>query len=267
MTADEPGATDLVAVRAAVRASGLAELCWLAADGRPRACVVVPLWHEGAVWLARTYAEREDALDVALAGRAALALGGTGHAGAGLVPQLLQVDVTLVEDGDGRLFGEHLLVQQLAKHPPSRALADSVVLRREHWWFVPRLLLRLDVAARSDLPPREARSSALLVTAADGGRPGVRVVPLGAPAGPLPCDGDGAALLLAHDASDDLERTVELRVPGRCRGGAFVPDEPHEAGTPVLPPLPGPLGLAARWRRQRGLRRACEAGLRASGLA
>lgn len=263
MSGDGLGTSDLAAVRAAVRTAGLAELCWLGADQRPRACVVVPLWYDGAVWLARTYAEREETVDVALAGRAALALSDAGHAAPGLVGQLLQVSVSLVEDAAGHRFGEHLLVQQLAKHPPSRALADSVVLRREHWWFVPRLLLRLDVETRSPLAVRDPRASALLVTSDGRAAPGVRVVPLATGAA-VPCDGDGAALLLAHDASADLERTVELRVPGRCRDGGFVPDA---GDVPALPPLPGPLGLTARWRRQRELRRACVAGLAAAGHA
>ncbi|MGJ7441985.1 hypothetical protein [Aquipuribacter sp. MA13-6] len=260
---DPPSGPGVDAVRAAVRASGRGELCWVAPDGSPRAAVLTPLLEGGVVVLALSHAERELALAVAAAGQVALALPGRGgpDAGAGV---LLVGRVVLEADPDGARFVDGLLDQHLAKHPPSRALADSVILRREHWWYVPRLLLRVEADALLPMPPRPgARSHPLLVVARPGTSPQVVVTTSeGRPVGEVPAD--GAALLVSHDAADDLERTVQLLVPGRVAAGRFVPDEPP---LPGLPPLPGPPGLLERWSRLRALRRACIDGLRAAGLA
>lgn len=250
-------------VRSAVRATGRAELCWNGPDGRPCCAVLTPLLEDGAVVLALSYADQDLADAVAAARHVALALPGrTGPtAGAGV---LLVGRVVLEEDPDGARFVAGLLAQHLAKHPPSRALADSVILRREHWWYVPRLLLRVEVDTLLPLPPRpDARGHPLLVVARPGTSPQVVVASsAGDPVGEVPTD--GPALLVSHDAADDLERTVQLQVPGRVDRGRFVPDR---APLPALPPLPGPPGLRERWTRQRSLRRACVDGLRAAGLA
>jgi hypothetical protein len=257
-------------LRAAVLGAGLGEWAVVGTDGRPRVDVVTPLWHEGDVWLALPYAQRDLALASVAAGRASLALSDARHAAPGTSGALVQGFVELVEDPAGARFEFDLLEQQLRKHAPSRALADSVILRREHWWYVPRLLLRLHVESSTALPARpDPRSAAVLVVVPDGAgprtAPDVSVVDLPtASSSPLPVPApDGDALLFSHDASDDLECSIELRVPGHCASGRFVPTE--APALPVLPPLPGPPSLLARWSRQRALRKACEAGLREAG--
>lgn len=269
---------DAVGLRAAVLGAGLGEWAVVGADGRPRVDVVTPLWHDDDVWLALPYSRRDLALASAAAGRASLALTDARHAAPGTSGALVQGSVELVEDPAGARFELGLLEQQLRKHAPSRALADSVILRREHWWFVPRLLLHLHVESVSALPARpDPRAAAVLVVVPDGAgarlAPDVSVVELPEQVGlPLPVTApDGDAVLVSHDASDDLERAVELRVPGHCSSGRFVPDAAPTgtpttpAGLPVLPPLPGPPSLLTRWSRQRALRKACEAGLREAG--
>jgi len=250
-------------VRAAVRPTGRGELCWTGPDGRPRCEVLTPLLDDGVAVLALSYAERDLAHAVAAAGHVALALPGRdGEAGVG--GALLVGRAVLVEDPAGTRFVEGLLAQHLAKHPPSRALADSVILRREHWWYLPRLLLRVEAHALLPMPPRrDARSHPLLVCARPRTSPQVVVTgPSGEPVAEVPPD--GSALLVSHDTAEDLERTVQLRVHGRVEQGRFVPDE---APVPRLPPLPDPPGLLVRWSRQRALRRACVDGLRAAGLS
>lgn len=262
-TPGETGVPTVETVQAAVRATGQGALCWAGVDGLPHCAVLVPLLEEGAVVLALSYAERDLAGAVAAARHVSLALPGRGGASAGPGVLLLGRAV-LEEDPSGVHFVDALLAQHLAKHPPSRALADSVILRREHWWYVPRLLLRVQVDAWAPMPPRpDARAHPLLVLSRPGASPQVvAATPAGDPVGEVP--GDGPALLVSHDAADDLERDVQLQVPGRLAGGRFRPDD---LPLPVLPPLPGPPGLRERWSRQRALRRDCVAGLREAGLA
>jgi hypothetical protein len=274
---DEPvaeGSPSVSGVGRAVAGAGLAELCTVPPDGTPTASVVTPLWHDGAAWVALSYADQALARRTASVGRAALVLSDPNHAAAGASGLAIHGPVTLVEDPAGDRFQVDLMDQQLRKHPPSRALLDSVILRREHWWYVPRLLLRLEPESWTAVPPRtDPRGSALLVCAADGGAEaasGVRVRAVALPGtdGAVDAAGcQGPALLLGHDASSDLERSVELRVDGRCDDGTFVPAEDVGPDGLLLPPLPAPPSLLTRWSRQRALRRACEAGLREAGLA
>ena len=286
MTAEHLPAPGSVGLARVVGAAGRGELCWVGADGTPAVEPVTPLWHDGAVWLALPYSRRREALAAAAAGDVALVL--TASQDNSGQDRLLRARAVLVATGpDGStgatdptdLLVRGLLPQHLAKHPPSRALADSVMLRREHWWYVPRLLLRLEAAAlttvparpdprdswlqvsrRSDGTPAVTVLAAARVTAAGGTGPGAHAV---APDAGARRAADVPALLYACDTSPDQERVVEQRVPGRLVEGRFVPAD----GVPTLPPLPGPPGLLERWQRQRRLKAACVAGLREAGRA
>src|SRR5699024_7827103 len=67
-------------------------------------------------------------------------------------------------DLGGTEFVEHLLPQELAKHPPTKLRADSILARRENWWWVPRVLISLvDVHRVDSLAGRTRPEDALLV--------------------------------------------------------------------------------------------------------
>jgi hypothetical protein len=250
---------------AAVRAAGLAELVWSGEDGPPEAVGVVPLLLDDQPAVALTWAHEAPARAVARAAQVTLVLSDPRLAGAGWEPLALSVRPTLVEDGDGSLFRERLLDQELRKHPPARALADSSLLRRENWWYLPRLLLLLDpVAVR---PTAARRSPDDVVLAVGGPAPAVAVVrvqdwsqqPLEVT--PRPPDARGPAVLVGQEVSvPDAERWTVHRTTGSYADGRFRADLP-------LPDrrLEPPPGLLARVRRQRALERACVRALRETG--
>ncbi len=241
------------------RAAPLGELVWLDRAGRPDARPVVSLLERSHPALALTYAELEVARAIAAAPRLALAVGTAAH----LAHDVLAagVSVAVHDDPDGEGFAERLLVQELAKHPPSRRLADSILLRREHWWYVARLLVR--VTHRSPtvtLGPGEI----LVAVAADG----ELELGVGRARGELTGDAhieaavpDGPAVALAHGADlPDLERPWWNRWYGPLRDGRLTIEAAADRA-----PRHGPMGLLGRWRAQTTLERACREGLRTAG--
>ncbi|MCZ2837110.1 hypothetical protein [Modestobacter sp. VKM Ac-2985] len=257
--------TSTTALSTAVRAAGVAELLWRS-DGRsPGALGVVPLWLGDRPAVALPWAQVEAAHAAAAGGEAALVLSDPRLAGPGWQPLVATGRLTLVEDGDGSLFTEQLLDQELRKHPPSRALADSPMLRREHWWYLPRLVLLLDPL---DVVPggrRDGPADAVLAVDDDGLH--VRTVrvtdwdadPLevtGAPPGAR-----GPAVLVGQEISvPDAERWTVHVTSGHCADGRLTGVRPAERR--ALEPVPG---LRVRVRRQRALERGCRQALRAAG--
>ncbi|MCZ2814893.1 hypothetical protein [Modestobacter sp. VKM Ac-2984] len=250
---------------AEVRAAGVAELLWRRGDQPPGALGVVPLLLGELPAVALPWAQVEAARAAAAGGEAALVLSDPRLAGPGWEPLVVTGRLTLVEDGDGSLFTEQLLDQELRKHPPSRALADSPMLRREHWWYLPRLVLLLDPV---DVVPggrRDGPADAVLAVDDDGLH--VRTVrvadwdadPLevaGAPPGVR-----GPAVLVGQEISvPDAERWTVHVTSGSCAEGRLTGVRPAERR--ALEPVPG---LRARVRRQRALERGCVQALRAAG--
>ena len=259
-----------------VASAGIGELLWRDAQGCPAAHGVVPLLLGDRPAVALPWALERQAREAAAGGVAALVLSDPRVAGPAWTPVALVGAPELVEDPDGDLVREHLLAEELRKHPPSRALADSPLLRREHWWYLPRLVLVLDVTGAAPVAARRGPADAVLAVAPEAGglavavvRVGdwdadpVPVVPLpagasgGPPGGPVPPD--GPALLVGQEVSvPDVERwTVHVTRGRHERGGVAVDERPARR---ALEPVPG---LLARWRRQRSLERACVAALRA----
>ncbi|NED99200.1 pyridoxamine 5'-phosphate oxidase family protein [Phytoactinopolyspora halotolerans] len=279
--------------RKAVQAASVAELAWLGPAGQPGARPVTPLWLDTAPAVAYTYAEHELARTLAAASRVCLVLSDTRMAGSHWRPLALSGRFRLVEDRSGELFVDRLLAQELRKYPPSRTYADSPLLRREHWWFLPRLILVLEVmdatpvAARADgtghvlaVAPRQANHTGLMVDtvrvgdddpeAADGaevaghglvhtstpaeqGRPGILRI-VSLAGNALP---DGPATLLGHDFSvPDLERWT----PWLTRG-AMIHDALHVEEWPHRTSLEASPGVWRRFQRHRRLERACRTGL------
>ncbi|MGY2004182.1 hypothetical protein [Blastococcus sp. SYSU DS1024] len=250
---------------AALHAAGVAELLWSTPDGPPAATGVVPLVLGGRPAVALPWAHVATARAAAAAGSAALVLSEPRLTGSRWAPLVATGRLTLVEDGDGDLFTEELLDQELRKHPPSRALADSHMLRREHWWYLPRLVLVLDPADVTAGGRRDGPADAVL--AVDDGGLHVRTVripdwdadPLALPGGPP--EVAGPAVLVGQELSvPDVERWTVHTTSGRYADGRLTGVRP--AATRQLEPVPG---LLARIRRQRALERGCVQALRAAG--
>lgn len=252
------------------RRAGVAEVCWSDAHGSPRAMAVVPLNHEGRPALALYWSQWPQARELASCPRVAWVLSDRRMAQRGWEPAVGYGRMRLIVDHDGSVFSESMLDQELRKHPPSRAFADSHLLRREHWWFLPRLILVLEPAVAVQIGERTDPDShsILTVSAADGAlavdtvsletvpvdtvpdRP-IACISLGGQAPPVP----GRAALLQHDFSvPDLERWGHRITSGRWDGEALaaVPDPVSRPLGPLLPPT---LSVRERLRRHRELER------------
>lgn len=263
-----------------VRASSLAEVSWVDRSGEPHACRVLALARGPVPVLALTF--DRSALARSLLGegesgsRGEVALSVTDPRGTavGFSPVALRGRPRLVVDGQGEVYLAELLVQELRRYPPARLLADSPLLCREHWWFLPRLLVELPDPSIEPLAPRCGPGELLLVTAGRGG-PALSVVQPRAPealetalerllelewlGGAEPAS--GRAVLFAQDASfPDLERWEDWCWRGRVEdSGALrmaVRQGPAQVG------LPGVRPLLQRWRAHRALERGCREGLR-----
>lgn len=228
---------------------------------------MVPLMLDDQPAVALPWAHLETARAVGAAREAALTLSDPRLTGSAWRPMVLSGRPRLIEDGDGSLFGDRLLDQELRKHPPSRALADSVMLRREHWWYLPRLVIVLESVRTGQLRPREGPLDVVLGVD-DGGLhvTTVRVEDWGADPlvlrdGPVPLQ--GPAVLIGQEISvPDVERWTVHTTTGRYVAGRLI--GVRSSGSRALEPVPG---LLARVRRQRALERACISALRAAGRA
>lgn len=258
----------------AVRAASVGELAWLRVDGRPRAAPVTPLLLDGQPAVAYPYASAALAREVAAAPVVALLVTDDRMTGRGWRPLAASGRPRLVEDHEGELVRDRLLGQELRKYPPARALADSPLLRREHWWYIPRLVVTIEVTSVEPLGAREGGSGEVLAVAAGGQlavdtvrRAGdepdrVRVASLAAvsTAGGTQLRGPaagGEAVLFGHDFSvPDLERWTPWTTRGRFGDGVVTVAE-HPRHTSLEPPP----GLWRRLRRQYTLERGCRRAL------
>ena len=251
----------------ASRRSGVAELVWTDEQGASRATAVVPLEHEGRPTLALHWSAWGSARELAACPAVALVLSDRRQAQRDWVPGVLHGRVRLLVDDDGSVFSGTLLDQELRKHPPSRAYADSAVLRREHWWFLPRLLLVLEPTRSTTAGERrDAEATGVLAVASADGGLDVDTVAVHAAGGGAACTslagrpapGAGPAVLLRHDFSvPDLERWGRCPAYGRWDGRVLHTDDVVTG--PVLPPVPG---LRERLRRHRELERQCRQALK-----
>jgi hypothetical protein len=249
----------------AVGGAGLAELVWSVPGGAPRAIAVVPLLLNDAPAVALPWAYEEQARAAAAAGSAALVLSEPRLAGPTWEPLTAVGGLLLVEDGEGELFCERLLDQELRKHPPARALAGSPLLRREHWWYQPRLVLLLESAQVLPIGARRGPQDAVLAVDDDGLQVATvqvtdwEVEPLRLVGGPA--DPHGPAVLVGQEVSEpDAERWTAHVTSGRYEDGRLLVTQ-----RPPTRELEGVPGLRTRVRRQRELERACVKALRAAG--
>ena len=246
-----------------VRSSSLAVVAWVDGAGQPQARGAVALPHRGRPVLAFTYADEPVARDLAAAPGVALALHETRSTGAEFRPGLLSGRPLLTEDPSGELYVADLAVEELRRYPPSRLFADSPLLMREHWWYLPRLVVEIDVEAFEPLPRYDDPDHVVLVVA-PGTAPVVRLAVIAARTeGRLELSVDGAdvppgsAVVFGQDASfPDLERWSQWKWRGTWDGaGVDVEEAPSRTG------LGPPPGLLQRWRRQRALERGCVAAI------
>ena len=265
---DTPGVGGQLA--AAITAASVAELAWIDPVGRPSAVPVVPLLLADQPAVALPYAFAELAGRVGAAPRAALVLSDPRMTGRGWRPLAATATPRLVVDDDGSLFAAQLMDQELRKYPPARALVGSPLLRREHWWYLPRLVLLLGNTVAADVGARHGERQALLVSGATS-QPAtspevdtVQVedwdaerVALGSLSGrPVPTDGR-PSLLMGHDFSvPDLERWSWHHTYGRLGSDGLTVDS--RPASRALEPVPG---LFLRIRRQRALERRCRRAL------
>lgn len=247
----------------AARAAGVAELCWYSPGGDPRATAVVPLVHEGLPALALHPHQWSSAQELAACPEVALVLSDRRMAQRSWAPGAGYGRCRLVVDAEGTLFTGSLLDQELRKHPPSRLYADSSLLRRENWWFLPRLVLVWEPVRAHAVAERTApdEQGVLAVVTGDGSLAVDTVGTDGrslAGRAPLP---PGKAVLLLHDFSaPDLERWGRTAVVGSWDGSVL------DAELPSGPVLPRPPGLLERLRRHRELERECVRALRSMAV-
>lgn len=242
-----------------VGASSLAAACWVDAEGRPQARGVVALLREERPVLAFTYADERVAREISRSSSVALALSEPRSTGDAFRPTLAVARPTLLEDPIGDVYVAELVTQELRRYPPSRLYADSPLLMREHWWYLPRLVVELEVEQVEPLPARADGLDHLLVVA-DAGRPVVRAAGIRARTDDrleLDVEGEapvaGPAVLFGQDASfPDLEQWSQWSYRGSWDGSVMVVAE-----APAHPGLGRPPGLLRRWRRQRDLQRRC----------
>ncbi len=250
-----------VNVAETIASSSLSEVIWLA-EGRPHVRGAVTLLRGTDPVLAFTYADAAVARAVAASPALALSLTEPRSTGPAYAPLLLRGRPRLEEDPTGELFVGELLEQELRRFPPARVLADSPLLRREHWWYLPRLLVSIEVESAEATAARSGSADHLLVVAKDG-RVDVRVAGIAEQSSyELALDvgggtAEGPAVLFGQDASfPDLERWSQWAYRGHWHDGRFAVEEgPARTG---LGPTPG---LLQRWRRQRELERRCRRAL------
>lgn len=262
---------------AALHAAGVCELAWLQPGARPDIAAATPLVLDGRPAFAFPYAYAELGRAVGAAEQVAVVLSDPRSAGSesSWRPIAVLGRPRLTEDRDGDVFIERLLDQELRKFPPSRTLADSPILRREHWWYVPRLIVTVEPDAVVDVHPRVGGAADGVLAVAMAGNntaqtrlalasvdverragPTVRLRGHGFTSGFSPGTSTARAALLCHDFSADIERWASWTAHGTLTAtNELTFGVEHEVGDVRLPP---PLGLLARLRRQRDLARACQ---------
>lgn len=249
-----------------VDAACIGELAWVAPGG-PDAMAVTPLRLGDRPAVAVPYAFAERLHEAGTAPWVAMALTDSRMTSRGWNPTVLTGRPVLREDLGGDVFAEQLLAQEVRKCPPARAYADTPLLRSENWWYLPRVILTLDVDEVASAHARTMPGDDGVLVTSRFGRPVLEVVtvpdwsldplPLQVEGGG-PARGEGPAALLAHNFSvPDLERGVQRLTRGHVEEGRLRVDG-GAPGPLELPPTPR---LWERIQRHRTLERACRRGI------
>jgi hypothetical protein len=230
---------------------------------------VIPLLVDGSPAFTLTYDRLETARLIGRAPEITLALHDPRLARVGWSPLAAPVRATVEPDPEGDIFLEEMLEQELRKHPPSREIANSFLLQRENWWYLPRLIIRLEpVEIPRPLASREDSSHGLLAwSESSGEHPRVHTVtvrdttgerlPVSA-LGPERLPDEATATLRMHDLEiPEMESSATLNASGRLRDGQLAVESRN--GSAELGSRPG---IISRWRWVRSLERGCKRGLK-----
>ncbi len=244
------------------------ELSWIGPGESPDVLPVVPLQLDGAACVALPYRHLDLVAELRGADEVAFSVTDPGSLRSQERGYAAIGRVSVIEDIEGALFAERLLPQELVKYPPSRGLADTALLRREHWWWLPRLVVTLrEVDRVASLPPRAEPEAALLVRDGAGLRLDVvsgedwsadRVVLRSATGDPLYGDGVPAMAMGHAYTRPDLERWEPWARRGVLRGDVLAVSERLGAPAETLRPL----GIWQRIKRHRDLERSCVAAVK-----
>ena len=259
---------DLQTLRTSAEMGAVAELAYSDSDGSPRIEPLTPLLLQKEPAFALPYSRIDLAYRLEKSPQVSLTFSDSRLARVGWSPLAVEGRMEVTPDVEGDLFLEELLYWELRKFWPSRQLIGSLVLRRDNWWYVPRLILRFtETESPRPITRRTEPDHVILSWKTDDGIASdtVRVEDWEAerpPATPLSPDAtlpDGVqAALLHHDFSvPDREQQSSARLSGRLENGRF--SVARREGPRTLGKRPG---IVARWRAQKDLERRCREGLK-----
>jgi hypothetical protein len=266
---------------AVVASAGLAaraELGWCDRVGHLHAIAITPLVIDGTVVAALPFDQTSTARGLAEAAAAVLVLSDSRMALRGWTSWAQPVRPEVSADRDGSWTWTGALDQEVRKHPPSRLLIDTAIQRREHWWYVPRWLVRLPPAGpASQVTRRTGPHDAVLFEVLDGRMRAATVAVddwrapemtlTGLDPDGTAGDGPVPALAFTHDFSiPDMERQSSCEVVGSRRRNVLAVEA--RQGSALLQPPQGLIRrLSRHWRRERECRRALAAYDTGSSLA
>lgn len=244
-----------------------AEIAFFDRSGRPRLRSVVPLVSEGVPAFTLTFAECDLAREIERSPEVRLVFSDSRLAYAGWNALSVPARSKMVADPKGDDFLDLFLEQELRKYPPSRLYMDTIMQRRENWWYTPRLMFFLEDLGEPKAIQRRTSPKDAGVLAWDSGEglraETVEVGEWGEDRMPLRSAGEaslaeGPAALLFHDFSvPDMEQETSFHATGNLSGGRLYVES--REGSRELPPLPG---LISRLRAQRSLKKRCAAGIK-----
>lgn len=248
--------------------AAVAELAYLGEGGTPRVEPLTPAMLDGEPVFAVPYARTDLAYSLERDPRVCLTFSDSRLAYVGWSPLAVEGRIEVVPDVEGDVFLEELLYWELRKFRPARGLIGSLILQRDNWWYVPRLILRfVESGEPRPITRRTEPEYGVLAWKSDAGvssdtvrvedweaeRPLIRSL---SPGRTLP--GETPAALLYHDFSvPDMEQRASLMLTGRLVNERLHVEE--RSGSRELGKRPG---IVARWKAQKDLERRCKAGLK-----
>ena len=260
---------DQQTLRTSAEMAAVAELSYLDVDGSPRIEPLTPLLLEKEPVFALTYDRIGLARKLEKSPGVSLTFSDSRLARVGWSPLVVSGKIEVVPDPGGNLFLQELLDWELRKFWPSRQLIGSLVLQKDNWWYVPRLILRFTETETPRPTERRTepehgilawkdnegliRSDTVRVEDWEAKRPSVGLL---SPDRAL--RGDAPATLLYHDFSvPDREQRATLHLSGRLKNERL--NVKRREGSRTLDKRPG---IVARWRAQKELERRCRTGLK-----
>lgn len=267
---NERQAYDLQTLTTSAETAAVGELAYHDDSGEPRFEAVTPLLLDGKPAFSMTYASSGFADLLTRSPYVSLVLSDSRIARVGWSPLSVAARARVEPDSEGYFFKEALMEQELTKHPPSRQLINSFMLQKENWWYLPRLVVRLEpLEEPRPVARRTGENHGVLACGAVAAEP-PRVetvaaddlsadrVRLRAMDGGAQPERDAPATLFFHDFEvPEMERTAALSLHGRLRKGALEVES--RDGSAELGKRPN---LIARWRSLRDLERGCKRGLK-----